>query len=164
MAISRQEEKALFRFNIIFPLIDGTLEKGARSRIVREICGKEYTIPYSTKRTLCPATVWKWYRDYTSSGTIDSLRLICENADLERLPFRCSFDRVLKLSGDLHYGIPCVHTMKLRNPAGCSKCGDFPWAEACIPHDQEIAAPEQIAPDSDQICTIQRDLKKNPTF
>lgn len=73
MAISRQEEKALFRFNIIFPLIDGTLEKGARSRIVREICGKEYTIPYSTKRTLCPATVWKWYRDYTSSGTIDSL-------------------------------------------------------------------------------------------
>ena len=59
MAISRQEEKALFRFNIIFPLIDGTLEKGARSRIVREICGKEYTIPYSTKRTLCPATVWK---------------------------------------------------------------------------------------------------------
>lgn len=73
MSISKQEEKALFRFQIIFPLTDGTLSDGKRSRMVEEICSREYTIPHSTKTTLSPSTVWKWYRAYMEQGTIDSL-------------------------------------------------------------------------------------------
>ena len=73
MAMSKQEEKALFRFNIIFPLLDANLPKGARAAMVRDICAKEYRIPHSSKRTLSDATVWNWYRTYVQQGTIDSL-------------------------------------------------------------------------------------------
>lgn len=73
MAISKAEEKALFRFNIIFPLTDNTLPPGARTRMIREICAKEYKIPYSKKTRICKNTVYGWYRTYIESGTIDSL-------------------------------------------------------------------------------------------
>jgi putative transposase len=73
MAISKQEEKALFRFNVIFPLLDSSLPNGVRAGMVREIAGKEYKIPYSKKRTISPATVWNWYYAYIKEGTIDSL-------------------------------------------------------------------------------------------
>lgn len=73
MAISKQEEKALFRFNVIFPLLDSGLPKGIRTGMVREIAGKEYKIPYSKKTTISPATVWNWYHTYLKEGTIDSL-------------------------------------------------------------------------------------------
>ena len=73
MAISKQEEKALFRFNIIFPLLDSSLPRGVRTSMVREIAGKEYKIPYSKKTTISPATVWNWYHTYLKEGTIDSL-------------------------------------------------------------------------------------------
>ena len=73
MAISRAEEKALFRFNIIFPLTDNTLPKGARSRMIKNICDKEYTIPYSKKKHISTGTVYSWYNTYRKEGTIDSL-------------------------------------------------------------------------------------------
>lgn len=73
MAMSQQEEKALFRFNIIFPLLDANLPRGERTRMVQQICAKEYRIPYSTKTTISPATVWEWYHTYLEQGTIDSL-------------------------------------------------------------------------------------------
>lgn len=73
MAISKQEEKALFRFNIIFPLLDASLPRGVRSEMVEEICAKEYIIPRSKKTTLSPATIWAWYNAYVQQGTIDAL-------------------------------------------------------------------------------------------
>ena len=73
MKISKKEEKALFRFNIIFPLLDQSLPRGERARKVREICAKEYVIPHSRKTTLSAGTVWKWYETYVRYGTIDSL-------------------------------------------------------------------------------------------
>ncbi len=73
MAMSRPEEKALFRFNLIFPLTDRNLSAGVRASMIREICAKEYKIPYSTKTHLCENTVYGWYRTYMESGTIDSL-------------------------------------------------------------------------------------------
>ena len=73
MGISKQEEKALFRFNIIFPLLDANIPRGVRSAMVDEICAKQYRIPHSTKTTLSPATVWTWYTTYMRQGTIDSL-------------------------------------------------------------------------------------------
>lgn len=73
MALSKQEEKAMFRLSIIFPLLDERLEWGERSRMVNEICAREYAIPHSKKKTICAATVWKWYHDYTEIRTIDAL-------------------------------------------------------------------------------------------
>lgn len=73
MAISKQEQKALFRFNIIFPLLDDKLPRGMRNSMIEKICSKEYKIPYSKKTTLSPGTVWNWYYTYQKEGTIDSL-------------------------------------------------------------------------------------------
>ncbi len=73
MKINKSEQKALFRFNLIFPLTSNTLRLGERTKMIEEICAKEYTIPWSKKKTISPSTVYSWYRTYTKEGTIDSL-------------------------------------------------------------------------------------------
>lgn len=105
MALSKQEEKAMFRLSIIFPLLDERLERGERTRIANEICGREYTIPHSKKRTITVSTVWKWYRDYTGKRTIDALapsgrsdkgrkRKLSEEAQRQLLALRERYPRV----------------------------------------------------------------------
>jgi transposase InsO family protein len=73
MALTKEEEKALFRFNIIFPLQNLSGKDGSLSAKIREICSREYRIPHSKKTTISPGTVWKWLRAYQKTGTIDSL-------------------------------------------------------------------------------------------
>lgn len=73
MAISIPEEKALFRFNIIFPITNPNLAPGIRASMIREICAKEYKIPHSKKTHISENTVYGWYRTYMEAGTIDSL-------------------------------------------------------------------------------------------
>lgn len=73
MSISKREEKALFRFSLIYPLTDSTLSDKERAEMVRRICEKEHVIPYSRKTHIARSTVMNWLRTYKKEGTIDSL-------------------------------------------------------------------------------------------
>ena len=69
----RRKAKALFRFGIIFPLLDDQLSPSARSRMIGSIVSKEYDVPGSRKHTFSKETVLKWLRDYRRNPNIDSL-------------------------------------------------------------------------------------------
>lgn len=79
MAISTKERKALFRFALLFPLLDPDLEKAERSRLAEDICSKEYDIPGSGKRTITKATLYSWLKRYQDSPNIDSLMAIARS-------------------------------------------------------------------------------------
>ena len=67
------EQKALFRFQIIHPLLDDRLGKGDLSRLVKEASEKQHSIPWSRKTTICESTIWSWYKTYLKTRSISSL-------------------------------------------------------------------------------------------
>ena len=52
----KQEQTALFRYAVIFPLLDERLGQGDQARILDEISAKDYEIPFSTRRKVCRGT------------------------------------------------------------------------------------------------------------
>ena len=51
------EQKALFRFQVIHPLLDERLGKGELTRKVAEASEREYAIPGSRKTTISESTI-----------------------------------------------------------------------------------------------------------
>jgi len=69
----KQEKIALFRFGIIFPLLDERLQRGEKSRIITGICEQTHEIPYSDRKQLSPATLYNWLRLYNRKQRIEDL-------------------------------------------------------------------------------------------
>jgi transposase InsO family protein len=69
----KQEKIALFRFGIIFPLLDERLNWGERTRIIEEICEQSHQIPFSDRRSISKATVYNWLRRYNRKQRIEDL-------------------------------------------------------------------------------------------
>jgi len=67
------EQKSLFRFQIIHPLLDERMGKGELTRLVREASQKLYVIPGSRKTSISESTIWVWYKTYLKTRNIASL-------------------------------------------------------------------------------------------
>jgi len=70
MISDKKEKIAVFRFGVIFPLVENDVSEiwGEKERILREIISKDWDIPYSTKSYISKATVLNWYRKYMDGG------------------------------------------------------------------------------------------------
>lgn len=66
----KQEKIAIFRFGVIFPLVEKDLHEywGEKERILRELVSKEWEIPYSNRTYISKATIMNWVRRYESGG------------------------------------------------------------------------------------------------
>lgn len=64
----KKEKVSLFRFGVIFPLLQDNLPRGRQEQLVEEICAKEYEIPFSTRTEICRGTLLGWYYKYLNSG------------------------------------------------------------------------------------------------
>lgn len=71
--MTTREQKALFRFQVIHPLLDERLGRGELTRLVKEASEREYTIPGSRKTTISETTIWSWYKTYIRERNIASL-------------------------------------------------------------------------------------------
>jgi len=71
----RRKKIALFRFGVITPLLGvKTQGRGHRSRLLQEICAKQWVIPGSGRSNLSKATVLNWLSRYEKSGnSLDAL-------------------------------------------------------------------------------------------
>lgn len=76
----KKEQVALFRFSIIFPLLDERLGPGERTRLMDEICAKTYEIPHSTKTTISRSSVYFWLKSYQQTRTLAAL-MPCSRKD-----------------------------------------------------------------------------------
>lgn len=64
----RKERMAMFRFGVIFPLLDERLVRGERAKRIREICQIEYDMPGTERRKVSQGTVSAWYYAYRKGG------------------------------------------------------------------------------------------------
>lgn len=69
----KQERIALFRFGIIFPLLDDRLQWGETSHMIDELCAQSYEIPYSNRTKISKGTVYNWLRRYNRKQRIEDL-------------------------------------------------------------------------------------------
>lgn len=69
----KSESIALFRFGVIFPLLQEGLNRGEQSQIIEKLSSKEYDIPYSKKNRLSKSTILNWLYSYKKERDISSL-------------------------------------------------------------------------------------------
>jgi hypothetical protein len=60
----RKKKIAVFRFGVIFPLVEKDLHQywGEKERILRELVSKEWEIPFSTRTYISKATILAWVK------------------------------------------------------------------------------------------------------
>jgi len=63
--LNERLEKKAFKMSVILPLLD--LDPASRSRAIDELVKKEFKIPYSSKRSVTRATIYRWIREYAAS-------------------------------------------------------------------------------------------------
>lgn len=66
----RREKIAIFRFGVIFPLVERDLHQhwGEKERIVKELAGKEWEIPFSDRTVISRGTILSWLKCYEDGG------------------------------------------------------------------------------------------------
>ena len=71
----QRKKVALFRFGVITPLLGVKNQgRGHRSKLLLEICAKQWVIPGSARSNLSKATVLNWLSRYEKSGnSLDAL-------------------------------------------------------------------------------------------
>jgi putative transposase len=72
-AHERNTEIALFRYGLIAPLLFTSLAAGELERQLREIAGRSYDIPHSTRRQVGVSTLRRYLKAYRNGG-FDALR------------------------------------------------------------------------------------------
>lgn len=70
----KRERIALFRYGIIFPLLNDKLERGEQERIILQICSQEHEIPYTERKTISRGAVLDWLYRYKRNRNIDDLK------------------------------------------------------------------------------------------
>ena len=74
MTTEKQEKIALFRYGIIFPLLDERLERGEKEKLLEGITTRSYEIPFSTRTVIARGTVLGWLRQYKKGKSVDALQ------------------------------------------------------------------------------------------
>ena len=66
----KKEKIAVFRFGVIFPLVECRVQEnwGEKTRILRELISQEWEIPYSERTYISKATLLGWLRRYEEGG------------------------------------------------------------------------------------------------
>jgi len=66
----QKEKVAIFRFGVIFPLVEKNIHEywGEKERILRELVSKEWEIPCSSRTYISKATVLSWVKRYENGG------------------------------------------------------------------------------------------------
>ena len=66
----KKEKIAVFRFGVIFPLVEKDLHQywGEKERILRELVSKEWEIPFSKRNYISKATILNWVKRYEDGG------------------------------------------------------------------------------------------------
>ena len=66
----KKEKIAVFRFGVIFPLMERDLHEywGEKERILGELVSKDWEIPYSPRNYISRATILNWVKRYEDGG------------------------------------------------------------------------------------------------
>lgn len=126
----KKEKIAVFRFGVIFPLIEKDLHEywGEKERILRELASKEWEIPFSNRNFIGKATILNWLKRYEDGGR--KIEALFPEARGDRGGMRCIDDELLDSLVQFRKNNPKLSTPRLAEKAK---------AEGVIPPGKEIS-------------------------
>lgn len=119
-------EKKAFKMSIILGLVH--LDPPSRSRAIDELAGRELAVPYSNKKTLTRATIYRWLKEYRA--TIDPGAALLQKPRRDRGTFRkltesqqnallrWRYDNPYRTAEDLRQEL-LAHAVTSQDPAPC---------------------------------------------
>lgn len=121
MEHEKKEKIAVFRFGVIFPLIEKDLHEywGEKERILRELVGKEWDIPFTKRTFISKATILNWVKRYKSGGR--KIEALFPEARSDRGRRRCIDDETLDALIQFRKAHPKLSTPRLVQKA--KACG-----------------------------------------
>ncbi|MBN1601317.1 MAG: DDE-type integrase/transposase/recombinase [Chitinispirillaceae bacterium] len=130
MDYEQKEKIAVFRFGVIFPLIEKNLNEywGEKERILRELVSKEWEIPFSKRTFISKATILNWIKCYEEGGR--KIEALFPKARGDRGQMRCIDDELLDGLIQFRKKNPKLSTTRLVNKAK---------SEGVIPQGKEIS-------------------------
>lgn len=66
--LRQAQDKALFRYRLIAPLLDPDLKRGDKNQLFSAIAGKIYLLPNGRERKFSRETIRDWYKQYRKYG------------------------------------------------------------------------------------------------
>ena len=69
-----QDDKALFRYRLIAPLLDPDLKRGEKNQLFNAIAAKVYLLSNGRERRFSRETIRHWYKRYRRFGFEDGLK------------------------------------------------------------------------------------------
>lgn len=113
----KKEKIAVFRFGVIFPLVERDLHHywGEKERILRDLAAKEWEIPYSKRSYISRATILNWLRRYEQGGRKIEALFPCDRGDRGRV--RSLDDESLEALVRLRTAHPRLSTPRLMEKA-----------------------------------------------
>lgn len=126
----RKEKIAVFRFGVIFPLIEKDLHEywGEKERILRELVSKEWEIPFSKRSFISKATILNWVKRYEDGGR--KIEALFPEARGDRGRMRCIDDELLDALVQFRTHNPKLSTSRLVEKAK---------TEGVIPPEKDIS-------------------------
>ena len=126
----KKEKIAVFRFGVIFPLIEKDLHEywGEKERILRELVSKEWEIPFSKRTFISKATILNWVKRYEDGGR--KIEALFPEARGDRGRMRCIDDELLDSLIQYRKNNPKLSTPRLVEKAK---------SEGVIPPGKEIS-------------------------
>ncbi len=97
-----KEEKELFRYRLIAPLLDPDLRRGDKKDIINGIAGKAHTMPGGKQVRFSPETIRSWYRRFRKHG-FESLK---DKPRSDRGKSRAIPEDILQKACDLKIEVP----------------------------------------------------------
>jgi len=109
----KKEKVAVFRFGVIFPLVECNTRDywGEKSRILKELVSREWDIPFSDRNYISKATILSWLRRYEEGGKRIEALYPADRGDRGRVRSidGSTIDALVKLRGEY----PKVSTPRL---------------------------------------------------
>ena len=109
----KKEKIAVFRFGVIFPLVECNTRDywGEKSRILKELISREWDIPFSDRNYISKATILNWLRRYQEGGNRIEALYPADRGDRGRVRSidDSTIDALVKLRGEF----PKVSTPRL---------------------------------------------------
>lgn len=98
-----QDEKALFRYRLIAPLLDPDLRRGEKNRLFSAIAGKVHLLPNDRERKFSRETIRGWYKRYRKHGFEGGLKSKVRN---DRGRSRVVSEEIVQKACDLKIEVP----------------------------------------------------------
>ena len=105
MTEDEKMQVAIFRFSVISDFVNGSqMDREEKQRLVQEKCARKWSIPFSSRTSISPSTLYRWIRLYQNSNR--DLKSLCPGSRADRGKSRSMDEETCLALASLRHQMP----------------------------------------------------------